>query len=344
MKQRRSWKQGLTLTPKKGLGDSEWQALRRGFSRRGLTGGSDAGSLLGIDDYRSPSHVFFDCLGLSYEPRRVNEIMLHGTLLESYVADLWRYHDGNGVVENHQAGRQVNKYRRCNYIIENPKYPTLFANLDFEIIQHHARGTQPGVLEIKTISAEVSDKYVLGFPPKYLAQVQLYMMVTGMEWAELCWFNVGRREVHKKEISRDWVMQQQILEASHDLKQRVHDASEAIEKAFEGRPYNIDEARELALRFEPSAVGGEAYADFLSARHRAKSYDKAVQSNSFTDEAYRDLLAQRGAISDAEEKKIYAENIIKRYMMDNDANVILFDGGDKISWNKQFRISHGSDH
>lgn len=319
-----------------------WQSLRRSFSSNGLTGGSDAGAIIGLDDYRSFSHVFYDCLGVGYFPRKVNEIMLHGTLLEGYVANLWQYHDGRGVVENHGKGSKVNRYRRVDYIIQNPGYPDLFANLDFEIIRHHSMGKTPGVLEIKTISSEVSDKYTLGFPPKYVCQVQLYLLVTGLSWAELCWFNVGRREIKKTEIFPDTSLQNEILTAAEDLRRRVSEAKKHMEDYFADHEYDIDTARLIASYYEPDAQPGDAYKEYLSARHKAKSYDTECVAGDEVNGWYVSLMASRAERSAADDRVTNLENKIKKYMLDNGANVLHLDGGAKITWNKQFRINAGS--
>lgn len=335
----KNWKRGLKLTSKKGLNEADWQKLRASFSSSGKIGGSDAGAVLGIDDYRSAAHVFYDCLGLGYFPRQLNEIMLHGKELEAYVAKMWTYHDGEGVVSNYEAGNPVNRFRVCNDIIENPKYRSLFANIDYEIRQHHRLGKLPGVLEIKTISAEVSDKYELGFPPKYLAQVQLYLLITELSWGELCWFNVGRRRVEKTIIYPDKDMQQAILEAANRMMDSVALAAAEIEAQFGGEPVDIQLARQIASFYEPGPQPGYAYQEFLSARHRVNEYNTEMEADSKACEDLEDLIAAREQLNTAEERKVFAENRIKKYMQDNSANVLLFPGNRKITWNKQFRLT-----
>ena len=238
----------LIYTKTAHLSEEQWQDLRYRFVTEGKIGGSDAGTLLGINQYTSPINLFYKALGLVNFSNKMNNAMMMGKLLESHVASCWQYYDGtdDGFVENQLAGRKIKKYRRVKAIVENPDYPMLFANLDGKIISHPDHST-PGVLEIKTISGYSSDNYEAGFPPSYLVQLQHYMLVTGMTWGEICYLKDGR-QLGLVTFEADKELQQRILVAATEFQKRVKMAQQAMR---ESGLSNVDELMSVAAQFEP---------------------------------------------------------------------------------------------
>ena len=110
----------LKLTPTAKLNEAEWQTLRQSFVTRGMVGGSDAGTLLGLNKYKSPINLFYQAIGISTLPNKMNHIMLHGKQLEDYVAKCWQYYDGteDGWVENTLKNNKIKSYRKVKAIIE----------------------------------------------------------------------------------------------------------------------------------------------------------------------------------------------------------------------------------
>ena len=128
--------------------------------RRKSIGGSDASSIIGMNNYCSPYTVWADKLG-KIPPKEDNEAMRLGRDLEQYVGQ--RFMEATG-----------KKLRRENNILINPEYPFAHANVDRMVI-----GEDAG-FEAKTTSALNLKKFKNGeFPDNYYAQCTHYLAVTG---------------------------------------------------------------------------------------------------------------------------------------------------------------------
>jgi len=114
------------------LSEPQWQELRQSFVNRGMVGGSDAGTLLNLNKYKSPINLFYQAVGQNKLPNIMNQAMMHGKQLEDYVAGCWQYYDGTeeGWVANTLADNKIKTYEKVRAIIENTEYPFLFANVD----------------------------------------------------------------------------------------------------------------------------------------------------------------------------------------------------------------------
>ena len=133
--------------------------------RRKSIGGSDAGSLLGLNEYTSPYALWCEKTGkIIPEDISDKEAVRIGNDLEQYVADRWMERTGK-------------KVRKENYIIYNSDYPFAHANIDRAVI-----GEKAG-LECKTTSSwEVLEQCRNGqYPDQWYAQITHYLMVTGWE-------------------------------------------------------------------------------------------------------------------------------------------------------------------
>lgn len=133
----------------------EWLRIRK----TGI-GGSDAGSICGLNPYSSAMKVFYDKTSEVVEEQESEAIRI-GHDLEEYVAK--RFMEAAGV-----------KVRRSNYMYRSKEYPFMIADVDRLIV-----GEDAG-LECKTASAYNADKWADGdIPLHYMMQCYHYMAVTG---------------------------------------------------------------------------------------------------------------------------------------------------------------------
>ena len=147
-----------TITTTK-MSHEEWLALRK----TGI-GGSDAGTICGLNPYSSAIHVYKD--KTSEEINDIdNESMRQGRDLEEYVAR--RFMEETGL-----------KVRKSNMMYRNKENPFMIADVDRLIVGKNAG------LECKTASAYNADKWKdNAIPEHYLIQCYHYMAVTGKkEW------------------------------------------------------------------------------------------------------------------------------------------------------------------
>lgn len=152
----------IKLVNTKTISHEEWVELRK----KSL-GGSDAGTVMGVNPYSSRITLYADKLGLS-KTRADSEAMRQGRDLEAYVAE--RYMEITG-----------NKVQNDNFMYQHPEFPFLTANIDRRIVGQNAG------LECKTMNAFNGYDLESGeIPATYYAQVQHYMMVMGFDYMDLC--------------------------------------------------------------------------------------------------------------------------------------------------------------
>lgn len=320
----------LILTPTKGLSEQQWQNIRSTFVNKGMIGGSDAGVLFGLSQYKSPINLFYQAIGLTNLPNKMNSIMLHGKQLEDYVAKCWQYFDGteDGWVENTMADNKIKKYRKVKAIIENPNYPALFANIDGMITKHPDYKSK-GILEIKTISGYSSDSWEAGFPPTYLVQLQHYMLVMGLKWGEICYLKDGR-QIGCVTFEADKDIQDKILELANSFRDMVLSAREAIQGLEEDAAYNV------ASQFEPAPDQSAAYNDFISERHKQRQTETVTTGTEEDQIVANKYVKTNSLIKRLEAHKTYLQSQLKKSM--GDAQVMNLPDG-KITWRKQFIIT-----
>ena len=332
----------LELTPTAGLTERDWQELRKGFSSEGMIGGSDAGALLGLDGkYRSPITLYYDALGINVREVKMNEVMMHGKLLEDYIATCWEHWGGSSesMVDNLQSGTKVRGCRNYKYIAVNPDYPSLFANIDKLITKHPSFNRTRGVLEIKTIRREVSDQYSIGVPPKYIAQCQQYMLVYGFPYAELAYLKDGR-EVGVLTFEADKEMQQSILEAADAHRERVMMARAAIESFHERNPgAEFSDAYKIAMEYEPGADGLEATESFFSDRHQSLEARMEIVGPSSMLKAAQEYKLADEMMKEWETKKMQRRTTIQQFMQKQAANSMKFEDGGYVNWRKIFKVN-----
>jgi putative phage-type endonuclease len=323
----------LIYTDVKNLTETEWQQLRSSFVERGMVGGSDAGTLLGLNKYKSPINLYYQSLALTSLPNKMNGAMLHGKQLESYVAGCWQYWDGTeeGWVANTLANNKIKTYRRVRSIIENTKYPQLFANIDGKITKHPIYGKKSGVLEIKTISGYSSDNYEGGIPPSYLIQLQHYMLVMGLSWGEICYLKDGR-DLDCLTFEADKELQDRIIYESTQFYNRVQHAKEEIKNGK-----TLDEKFQIASQFEPDADSSQAFNHFISAKHKAREVELSIQGDSTHQEWAEQYVRYSELGKKIDEHKTLYQNKLKQVLeKDGATNLILPNG--KITWRKQFNV------
>lgn len=150
-------KQGLVKVDVSAMSRPEWLAERR----KGL-GGSDAAAALGISPWVSPLALYLDKTG-QLPDQEESEALRIGHDLEEYVAA--RFQEKSGY-----------KVRKCNFLLKDPVFPFLHANIDREIVG----GELDAGLECKTASAFKAKQYRGGtFPDNYYLQCAHYLSVTG---------------------------------------------------------------------------------------------------------------------------------------------------------------------
>lgn len=157
-----------------GMSNEEWLRLRK----TGI-GGSDAGSICGVNPFGSPMKVYYDKTSSNIEELD-NEAVRQGHDLEDYVAQ--RFMEATGL-----------KVRRSNFMYRSTEYPFMIADVDRLVI-----GEDAG-LECKTASAYNTDKWKDGnIPLHYIMQCYHYMAVTGKRVWYIAAVILGREFTYRR--------------------------------------------------------------------------------------------------------------------------------------------------
>lgn len=323
----------LKMIPTAKLTEAEWQSLRMSFVQEGMVGGSDAGTLLGLNQYKSPINLFYQAVGISNVPNQMNAAMLHGKQLEDYVAKCWQYYDGteDGWVANTIANNKIKTYRKIRAIVINPKYPMLFANVDGLITKHPTYGKKQGILEIKTISGYSADSYEGGLPPTYLLQLQHYMLVMDLSWGEIFYLQDGRK-LGCVTFEADRELQDRILFEATQFQNRVKAAKEEI-----ANTQSLDEAMQIAVQFEPEADNTQAFNAFISEKHKAREQEITIQGNEEYESWAQAYVNINNDIKTLDAEKTLYQNRLKQVMEKEGATTMILPNG-KITWRKQFNV------
>lgn len=317
----------------------EWVELRKSLVYKGMVGGSDASTLLGLNPWTSKITRWNQSVGTANIKNIDNEIMFHGRLLEDYVADLWQYWTGDPIemINNYQSKTKLRKSIRRNSIFINPKYPFLFANIDRQITMHDEQHGK-GVLEIKTISGYNADKWSGGIPPYYIAQIQLYMLVLGYEYGQFAFLKDGRHmDVFTVEANPN--IQETILEEAERFYHSVQEARNII-LCRNPDIDNMNERYKLISHLEPD-VEDEYKVDldqFLSEKHKAMVDRVKIDSDDELLSLTRRYVESRDNEKNAKNIKQLAMQQIKQILIHRGAQEVDFGDNGKIVWGKTFNV------
>jgi predicted phage-related endonuclease len=213
------------------LKDKEaWKQLRMS----GI-GGSDAGSICGVNPYSSGLEVFFSKLGELPE-RDDNEAMEWGRTLEPIIAEKFAKKTviellpAEFVLYNSELMKSTVEYFEVtdpSAVYCHPEYKYLFANPD-RLLDHPVLGE--GILEIKTSNEyNYSDWMEGNIPQSYILQVQHYLYVMDRSYAFIAAL-IGGNKFRTFFILRDENVIQPMIKQETDFWQRIEKYHELHKK------------------------------------------------------------------------------------------------------------------
>lgn len=178
----------------------EWLALRGRY-----IGGSDAASVVGLNEYQSPYALWCEKRGITpgFEGNMRTKV---GTFLEDFVAQQFEEETGK-------------KVRKSNFSFINEDYPFAIADVDRFVIGEEA------ILECKTTSELNLKHYKNGdYPARFYCQVQHYMAVLNKKKAYLAVL-IGNKEFKIFEIERDDDEIKALMDSEKDFYQHMIDGT-----------------------------------------------------------------------------------------------------------------------
>jgi predicted phage-related endonuclease len=314
-------KKGLERISTVGMSREVWLGHRQG----GL-GGSDIGSIFGLDRYKPAVKLFHQKIGWWNTDEGDNVAAYFGRNGEEYVYNVawkyWDYKKNDPEQFLHYANNDIvqRKAKRINSIIINPKYPWLRANIDYEINKHD--GKNNGILELKMPSTMHWNAYEDGIPPGYLMQLQTYMAVCGYEYGEIFALKDGR-QCERFPYERNDNLIGGILERTNQFWNSVLEAREIV--ADKSIPADEKQMMIGQLAPDPSQEEGKAYEEYMKERFRDGAYDGAMKSDETIEQARNLYWEYHQKSNDYGKKKQHYKNVIQQYMDQHESNAILME-------------------
>ena len=149
-------------------------------------GGSKIATILGLNKYETPYQLWARMKG--HEPEvETTWAMIVGNFLEDAVAQMYAY----------ESGARIIKASADPVMYVHPVYPFIKGTPDRRIVLEEKT---KAVLEIKTTIANYDHDTI---PASWFTQPMLYMGLTGLKKAVLCWFHLPTRELKWREIDFD---------------------------------------------------------------------------------------------------------------------------------------------
>jgi putative phage-type endonuclease len=276
----------------------EWLAKRLEMG----VGGSESAAILGLSPYSCSAQVFYEKLGFA---RKFNTSlpMIIGNEDEAKIAKLWSYYDSNFGVEsipvNYMADKVIRKPIKLSRILVNPKHPFLFANPD----RLFKNGKERSILEIKTINHWESQKWESGVPIHYIIQIQHYMLVCEVKYAELAILEANNKiDVIPFEPSKE--IQERIIEKCGSFWNDVLEARKIL--AAGGMELDIQ-------HLVPPPDGSDAYTDFLKEKYKESSPDPELTVTATESDlmAVANYFRYKSEIEDLSKQMALAEQMLR---------------------------------
>lgn len=235
----------ITKIPTTNMTHEEWLE-----QRRKSIGGSDAGTVLGLNKYTSPYALWAEKTGkMIPEDISDKEAVRLGNDLEDYVAKRWMEATGK-------------KLRKDNHIYYNSDYPFAHANIDRAVV-----GEDAGFEAKTTSSWDILQQCREGnYPDTWYSQIVHYMMVTGKQKWYLGVLCLGKGFYHF-EIERDEAEIKALAETEENFWDKV---TNNIPPEVDGTESTTEALKTILGDSSPKAIDLCGVSNYLSQYCHAK--------------------------------------------------------------------------
>lgn len=311
--------------------------------RKTYIGGSDVSAIIEdengqtLNPYQSKLELFHEKVGVISKTGVETEATYSGHALEEHIKrHYWRWHDMEHpepevLMANAKANNQQRYARDIkDKMMYDPRFAHLKINLDGFIQNTRFESAPRGVLEIKSGLGRVWNEYEAGIPIFYILQVQTYMLVTGLKYAEIGVLLDGRY-FQCIPIVANKAIQDKILQDTTEFWQLVLEGRQI----WEDTTLSHQEKIQALSMIEPPVTGTAALDKYLKERFRSDY--KAGQL--LIDQ---DVLDMAESYLDANEelkekdvtKKLYS-NSLKKKFLDNEVDEIVSAEGKVLISNRR---------
>lgn len=310
----------------------EWEKFR---ASQNTLGGSDVGTCVGLNRWKSNVELFYEKLKLYKREFHDSVPMLMGRELEAEIRRLFQYYDVDepeSFVDNYNAGLKVNSVRQRKATFINSKYPEFHANID-GLVKLKGR-KKWGVCEIKYQSGQATRLWESSINPSYLAQLITYVQLMECEYGVLIIIeDANRWNVHV--IERNETFFNHIYPTIQSFHQNLLTASVMIEDLDEAEQFAVAAAYEP----EPYKEQSEPYQSFLSDYAKQKEAELVIEGDDEIWDMCESVSHLMTRVKDVENELQHAKNLVRKYMIDNGAQVITFGARGNVSYRTSLRFN-----
>jgi hypothetical protein len=167
----------------------EWDVYRKNSLR---IGGSEIGTILGLNLYEDPMTLFFKKTGFMASDFVPSEATEGGHLDEAAILTRLEHYDGFSWAQHFRDGKKFRKIVKPNVTFLPESHPYLALNVD-GLIEDDPEYQGTGIAEAKKIGFKSFQSYPGNCPPSYLAQVTAYMIGLNAEFGRIALLEDGVR-------------------------------------------------------------------------------------------------------------------------------------------------------
>lgn len=315
-----------------GFSSQEWDDYR---SKSLHIGGSDIGTILGVNKYKDAITLFCEKTGFIKSEFVPNDYTEGGHIDEAGILKRLEHFDGFQWAANVRPGKVFRKIEKPDRTFFPPKHPWLAANVDGLIEYDIDFPNETGIAEAKKISGSVLAAAPGGCPPSYLGQVVGYMLGLELPFARIALLEDGVR-LHVRTLYIDMPGYEEIAERILLSCPRFY---QAVLDGVQVMASTTERDKQTALLME---VIGE-YEDVLRVTHLSKDYLNAIagddRKGTIQDTGMDGVLLAYEKAEKALNAAVQAEGRIKNelieYLIQNNASV-LEGSSHRAAYNKRF--------
>lgn len=316
----------------------EWQDFRNSYK---LIGGSEIGTVIGLDEYKSPLALWREKIGLVKSQVKYNKYMASGHVDEAgIITRLAHYNDNTGDwVDAYANERVIRCVQPVPYTLFPEYMPWCALNIDGEITDDpFAPGY--GVAECKTIGVSTAKKYIGGLPPKYIGQLVAYMDGTRADFGRFAFLDTDR-DFYSILLTKDQENYKVFSSLLHERCQEFFQATQEGLKIMEGL---LTPAAKAELYMIERKYAGVLRVDntLSTAKFLNDAQKEMTEKNEIKGSLFDTAIAKREIAKQAEETsgsmKIQIENEIRARMQQ--LGCVSYIGSNyKITYNGRLTIT-----
>lgn len=291
-------------------------------------GGSDAGIILGLSEWKSVYEVWGEKLGIFVNTDFKSPRMFFGTVFEDTIRNVARYWDTDfeTTKANYEAKNIVRKIIKPNCMFQSKKYPWMIGNVDG--IYTDVKTKERGIIEIKTISKYMLDRYLNGIPPYHYAQLLHYLVITGFSHGMLIMV-VDNSDIKVYKFGRNPENEHNLITKEKEFWDKIVRCKEIMK---ENNTSDINSVLHIIQKegLEPEADGSVGLERYLS--ERFKEHKNNILMGTLDDlKALQQAKLIRKNISEQETKTREIYNAIK-IKLGSEFDTLDFGEAGSVSW------------